>query len=295
MYVRNEDQAAPARAAELRNLIERERNADNPSTQLLDTSHLLNLLPITKAQQSWGRKEQTEPSQRLAAPSFLRLWEIPNQNCRLLLDYDTELAFHDVVFKTFPKDSFLGDSNWSSSDELVRDRNFVRIDYAHVDRDLQSKWVLTNAGEFGYATILAEEYPPGPALWSLSDLTIELIATIKTVHAVLAQNGYLGDASFYLFANPGEGQLHQEQGKLPFLRHTEGNRQAPAIPSGAIIPKSPKSFVARDVSCFSTSNFQTRTERFDTLVADLLNQLLRDLGYAAVLAKLREYVGLIAQ
>jgi hypothetical protein len=31
----------------------------------------------------------------------------------------------------------------------------------------------------------------------------------------------------------------------------------------------------------------------DTLVADLLNQLLRDLGYGAVLAKLREYVALI--
>jgi len=44
------------------------------------------------------------------------------------------------------------------------------------------------------------------------------------------------------------------------------------------------------VSCFSPSNFQTRTERLDTLIADLLNQLLRDLGYGAVLTKLREFV-----
>jgi hypothetical protein len=107
--------------------------------------------------------------------------------------------------------------------------------------------------------------------------------------------GYLGDASFHLFANPGEGRLYQEGGKIPFMRHTSDNKQPPNIRSAEIIPKSPNSLVKRDVSCFTPSNFQTRTERLDTLVADLLNQLLRDLGYGAVLVKLREYVSLIAQ
>jgi hypothetical protein len=293
VYVRNEDEAIPARASELRNLIERERSAENLVAQYVDTSRLLNLLPITRAQQGWSRKEQPEPPQRIAAPSVLRLWIIPDQSCRVPLDYHTELAFRDLVFKTFPRDSFVEDSSWNSSEEIIRDRNFARIDYAHVERDLQSKWVLTEAGEFGYATVLAEEYPGGP-LWSLSDLTIELIAAVKTAHALFVQVGYLGDASVHLFANPGQGQLHQERGMLPFLRHTSNNRQPPAIQSREIIPKSPNSLVQRDVSCFGSSNFQTRAERLDTLAADLLNQFLRDLGYGAVLTKLREYVALIA-
>jgi Putative DNA-binding domain len=295
VYIRNEDEAVPARAPELRNLIERERNADNSSVQYIDTARLLNLLPITKAQQSWGSKDQSEPSQRIAAPSVLSLWVIPDQIWRVPLDYDTELTFRNIVFRTFPKDSFLGDSRWDSSEEMIRDRNFARIDYAHLQRDLQSKWVFTNMGEFGYATILAEDYPPGGPLWSLSDLTIELIAAVTTAHSLLTQVGYLGDASVHFFANPGQGRLHQEAGKLPFIRHTSENRQPPAIQSREVVPKSPNSLVQRDVSCFSPSNFQTRTERLDTLIADLLNQLLRGLGYGAVLTKLREYVASIAR
>lgn len=79
VYVRNEDEAVPARASELRNLIERQRSAENSSAQYIDTGRLLNLLPITKAQQSWGRKEQPEPPQRIAAPSVLRLGSFPRR------------------------------------------------------------------------------------------------------------------------------------------------------------------------------------------------------------------------
>ena len=294
VYVRNEDQAIPARAAELRNLIQRERDAENSSARFLDQSRLINLLPITKDQKADESEGQSGSSQRIAAASFVRLWVIPDQTCNVALDYDTELTFRDIVFKTFPPDSFLEDSTWDSSEEMVRDRSFVRIDYAHVQRDLESKWALTSNMEFGYATLLAEDYPPGGPLWSLSDLTIELLAAIRTAHLLLAKLGYLGDASVYLSADPASGRLYEELGALPFIRHTSGNRQPPAIRWRAIVPKPPSSSVKREVNCFVPSNFYTRTEQLETLVADLLNQLLRDLGYGAVLGKLREYVVLIA-
>ena len=295
VYVRNEDQAIPARAAELRNLIQRERDAENSAARYLDQSRLVNLLPITKARKADGGEGEPAPSQRIAAPSFVRLWVIPERTCRVALDYDAELTFRDLVFKTFPQDSFLGDSTWDSSEEMVRDRGFVRIDYAHVQRDLQSKWVLTDHAEFGYATLLAEEYPPGGPLWSLSDLAIELLAALKTAHLLLAKLGYLGDTAVYVSADPGGGELYQERGELPFIRHTSGNRQSPAVRWTEIVPKPPSSSAKREVSCFVTSNFHTRTEKLDSLVADLLNQLLRDLGYGAALRKLSEYIALIAQ
>lgn len=295
VYVRNEDQAIPARAAELRNLIQRERDAENSSTRYLDQGRLMNLLPITKARKSDENEGKSGPSQRIASPSFVRLWVIPDLTCSVALDYDTELTFRDIIFKTFPPDSFLEDSTWDSTEEMVRDRSFVRIDYAHVQRDLQSKWALTSSAEFGYATPLAEDYPPGGPLWSLSDLTIEVLAAVRTAHTLLAKLGYLGDASVYLSADPGGGQLYEERGGLPFIRHTSCNRQPPAMRWTAIVPKPPGSSVKREVSCFVPSNFSSRTERLETLVADLLNQLLRDLGYGAVLGKLREYVTLIAQ
>jgi Putative DNA-binding domain len=293
VYIRNEDQAIPARAAELRNLIQRERDAENSSAQYIDQSRLVNLLPVTKARKADGVERQPGPPQRIAATSFLRVWVIPDQTCNVALDYDTELTFRDIVSKTFPQDSFLEDSNCDWSEEIIRDRSFVRIDYAHVQRDLESKWALTSHGEFGYATLMAEDYPPSGPIWSLSDVTIELIAAVRTAHKLLAKTGYLGEASLYVSADPGSGQLYKEQGGLPFIRHTSDNRQPPAIRWSEIVPKPPSSSAKREVSCFVPSNFHTRTERLDTLVADLLNQLLRDLGYGAVLTKLREYVALI--
>jgi hypothetical protein len=295
VYVRNEDESIPARAAELRNLIQRERNAEDGSAQIIDQSRLLNLLPITKAQKVAAAEGQAVTQQRIAASSFFRLWVIPDQTCNFSLDYDSELTFRDLIFRTFPSDSFLEDSTWDSSEEMIRERNYVRIDYAHLQRDLQSKWVLTSNGEFGYGTLLAEDYPPGGPIWSLSDLTIELVAAVKTVHALLSKIGYLGEASFYISANPGDGQLYQQRGELPFVRHTSGNRRPPTTRWTEIVPKSPRSSAKREVTCFAPSNFQTRTEKLDMLVSDLLNQLLRDLGYGAVLVKLREYVASIAQ
>lgn len=295
VYVRNEDQAIPARAAELRNLIVRERDAESSSAKHINYGQLVSLLPVSRARNVDGVEGQAGPPQRIAADSVLRVWIVPDQTCRVALDYDTELTFRDIVFKTFPPDSFLEDMEWNSSEEMIRDRNFVRIDYVHVQRDLESKWVLTSDGGFGYATLLAEDFPPGGPLWSLSDLTLELIAATRTAHALLAKIGYLGEAHLYLSANPGSGQLHLERGALPFIRHCSGRRSAPAIPWADIVPKLPSRSAMRGATCAVPSNFHTRTEELAALVADLLNQFLRDLGYGAVLAKLREYAAMIAE
>jgi len=294
VYVRNEDQAIPARAAELRNLIVREREAESSSSNYIDQSRIMNLLPITKAQQLGAVEGQAGPSQRIAADSVLRVWIIPDQTCRVALDYDTELTFRDIVFNTFPKDSFLEDCTWDSSEEMIRDRTCVRIDYTHVQRDLQSKWVLTSNGEFGFATLLAEDFSPGGPLWSLSDLTAELIAATKAAHVFLTKIGYLGEAHLLVSANPGNGQLHLERGMLPFIRHCSGRRPPPSIPWAEIVPKPQSHSANREVTCGVPSNFHTRTEELAVLIADLLNQFLRDLGYGAVLAKLRKYTAMIA-
>lgn len=233
-------------------------------------------------------------NQRMAADSVLRVWIVPDQTCRVPLDYDTELTFRDTVFKRFPRDSFAEDLDWTSSEEINRDSTFVRINYAHVQRDLQSKWAFTSSGEFGYATVLSEEFPPLGTLWSLSDFTIQLIAAIRSAHALLANVGYLGEAHLYVSANPGDGELFVERGALPFIRHSSARPFPPAVSWREIVPKPPAQTAKRSVLSIVPSNFHSRTEAIHTLVADLLNQFLRDLGYGAVLSKLREYAASIA-
>ena len=294
VYVRNEDQAIPARAAELRSLIIRERESERGAPQFVDQNRVLQLLPITKARKPDAG--QAESPTRIAADSVLRVWIVPEQTCRLSLDYNTDLTFRDIVFKAFPTDSFVEDSTWSSSEVMIRDRTFVRIDYAHLHRDLESKWVFTNAGEFGYATVLSVDVPPGPQLWSLSDLTVELIASIKAAHAILTNIGYLGEAQIYVSATPGDGELLVERGTLTFLRHCSGRQTSKPSPLWQeVVPKPPKEQTNRGAAASVSSNFHTRTEAVAVLVADLLNQVLRDLGCGAVLAQLRKYVEAVAR
>jgi len=178
-----------------------------------------------------------------------------------------------VVFKTFPADSFAEDMNWTSDEQMVRDSTFVRIDYAHVDRDLQAKWAFTNNGEFGYATVLSEAFPPGGPLWSLSGFTAELVAAIGSAHALFGNIGYLGEAYVHVSANPGDGELYVERGKLPFIRHCSGRRTPPQVAWSQIVPKPPLEPTKRWVNSMAPSNFNSRTASIGELSWNILQPI----------------------
>ena len=102
VYVRNEDQAIPAAASELRNLIQRERDHENSQQLGFDQNRLQNLLTITKAHRTSNDGGNLLPrQQRVIAPSVFRLWAIPNHMHEVLLDYETERDFCDLTKQTF--------------------------------------------------------------------------------------------------------------------------------------------------------------------------------------------------
>jgi hypothetical protein len=244
------------------------------------------LLPITKLKKA--EPGQPISNDRIAADSSFRVWITPEQKCNLSLDYYTELNFRDTVFKVFPKDSFAADMPWTSDEKTVRGKALYRIDYIHVQRDIESKWLFTSAGEFGYATALCVDVPPGKPLWSLADLTAELIASVRAAHTLLAQSGYFAEAQIDVSADFGEGELYLERGTLESLRHRNpGMKPGPGWTQ--IVPRARPLKLKIFASASASSNFYTRTEAMSGLVADLLNQILRDLGYGANLVQLREH------
>lgn len=176
-----------------------------------------------------------------------------------------------------------------------RDQYFVRRVFTHLNRDIEFKWALTDSAQFGFATLLSDDPPRGRSLWSLSDLTIELVAALKTAHQLFVRLKYLGDASIIFFASLGDSSVCVLHDKLPYIRHTSGNRQPPSVSWRDIVPSPPESCTKREVNSYSHSTFHTRTEGLDTLVAYLLNQFLRGLGYGASFTKLREYVAIVTQ
>jgi hypothetical protein len=80
------------------------------------------------------------------ADSVLRISIVPEQRNAFTLDYNIETLFESIVWKTFPQDSFPEDQSWDSSEEFLRKNAFFRIDHKHLDRGIESKWLITNLG-----------------------------------------------------------------------------------------------------------------------------------------------------
>jgi hypothetical protein len=291
VYVRNEDQAIPAPAAELRSLIVRERESlSSIRANQQSTAVVFGLLPIFKPRPNnpaLSASEEFRP-----ADSVLRVSIVPEQRENISLDYNIEETFRGAVSKVFPKDSLAEDQMWSTDGAHERKKSYFRIDGVHVDRGIESKWLLTNERDFGFATLFSIPVQPEPLrLWSLPDLAAELIASIRAAHFMFTHTGYLGEARIDVSMSPATSQLLAERGMLPFLRHADLR----CNPWPIVIPQLSQQRQAREpVGASVDSNFHTRTEGISPLVADLLNQLLRDLSYGADLNQLRQYVQILA-
>jgi hypothetical protein len=286
VYVRNEDQAIPARAAELRSLIDRERDKQDLSIAAKAAADLvLGLLPVDQAEKDI---DIGSPAQRRTAASILRLAIVPEQRDRFSLDRNVERTFGQVVRGVFPPYSFRGDfAPWDSLDPVRRRNAYFRIDYTHLQRDIEAKWLFTNSGDFGYATLFSLDGPQNKkAIWSLLDLTAVLVASVRSAHSMLTYKGYLGAAQIDVFVEPAVCELYIENGMLPTLRHA--SIQVSAWPS--TILTFPAEQPNRTVRARASSTFHSRTEGVAQLVAELLNQVLRELEYGTDLAELEQYI-----
>jgi len=285
IYIRNEDQAIPAPAAELQNLIRRERDVDPlAATQALADFIFPNLLPITKSASSAAGG--TAGPVRTAADAF-KIAIIPERVSRFPLDRSIEKTFRNIVFNTFPTFSFAGDySTWNSSEVPVRRGDFYRIDYRHIERDIERKWLFTRAGAVGYASLLPLPMSAERSIWSLPDLAIELVASIRAAHEFLAHLGYLGTVQLRASMNPGSSDLYMERGTLPILRYNS----VPAEPWPAAMLAIPNKRENRWVTFGMSLSFHTRTEGLSLAAADLLNDVLRELEYGAELLQLERYM-----
>jgi hypothetical protein len=287
VYIRNEDQAIPARAAELQSLITRERS--NPtSSALMQTASeaVIELLPIYRPRPRNPALSASEMP--VHESSVLKISIVPEQRSTFALDYHTERLFEDIVGKTFPQDSFRGDQNWDSDRKLVRKNAYFRIDDKHLGRGVESKWLITNSRDFGYATQFSVDIGNTKRIWSLPDLALQLASSIRTSHNMLEKTGYLGEARVEIWVAPVNSELCIESGTMPFVRYVSGTR----IPWPLVIPAMPNEPSYQGGAFFKavvSTNFNTRTEELSATVADLLNQVLRDMHYGADLTQLKQY------
>lgn len=280
VYVRNADQAIPAPAAELQSLIAKQIRNTAPSDLGDETTSGLNqLLFLSEV----GGEPNLGLHGKFYNDSLLIVTVVPTFPTRAPLDWNTEARFQAAIRTAFPTWSFEGDQTWSSDNLFSRSSKYYETNLIHMERGLQSKWVLTNTGAFGFTTYFSNRVEPPPNLWSLPDLAYELVSCLKCADAIFRDKNYFGDADVRVWIRPGDSVLFTQGDLAPFIRYCSGK----ALPWRFPYRPARKLDGLRSIFASASCNFSTRTSEVGGLVAGLLNDVLREQTYPCDITELK--------
>jgi len=283
VYIRNQDQAIPAPAAELRALIERERFDTERGQFSVDPFSLLPAdFKITRAREAGTVQERMR--NRIDSQSFMRVVIRPSKTLAVSLDYSFEEHFKGVVaahFSQFQEAVFGGVATESDS----RSGNaYLYKTYRH-DLDHEAKWAILSSGVIGFGCSIGI---PAPRLsWSLPDVAANIATTLSLANAVLTAQGFYGEIDVYVNVEPGGGVLLKEGAGFASLQREDYFPR----PWPIVIPQYTERPVHLKGSIGERLDFNQRFNNSKEVLARILNQLLRDMGFAADLVALRQALG----
>lgn len=292
VYVRNEDEARPADAAQLRGLIDREKEMQAvPDRASQREPMLLTALVVNRGYQDEDPQTWCY-SVRTASDTYVKLALIPAESVPVELERRHELQLADLVARTYPRVWDVVRRNVANQ-AGARSVDFYEYFWYHKALDYEGRWRITDAGDIAHATQMKCNWPDGKAKWSVVDLAIHMILFIK-----------LGVQWWDLIGYFGEGQIgvHLSVHNLDLARSNDGtfmrgfdprHQSGPVktISSDAILASSrphPSASARLKLNYFSANTHLVRT------TTSLLNSLLRSLGHAAVWERLEEGVRLLA-
>jgi hypothetical protein len=275
VYIRNEDQAIPAPAAELRALIDRERNYRMGATPGAEPfSGLPAGFKITRPNPNFLTINPPR-AQRLEAQSFMRIVVQPSHQLVIDMDYQQEERFKSFVAARF-KEQLLPLEHGLASQEESRSAEYYLRDVLRGSPDIHALWLLTGSGRVGFATTLGIVVGSRPA-WSVPDAAANIVSTLGVANDVLAASGYFGPVRMDVEVVPAGAVIMREGQGFPALIRKDVYKAAwPAVIPNYVEVPSHRSGIASIVFNFSARSGDSRSE-----VAEVLNRILCDLGFAA--------------
>ncbi len=305
VYVRNVDESRPARAAELRALI------DQRSVSAEVGSDWPNRL-FEWQQFGVSQKQVTQPdTTRIKSPTYLRVVVLPLAQSPLILDQALEAEFQRIVCVRYPGMSGFVPLSAPIERDEDRGRDWYEQRWLHMNLDYERRWRVNSRGEFGFVS--QTKYPVGAYgdYWSLCDIALGLISTLVATKSWWEASDYFGDARLIAWLDVGGLKLHSlkeyPRGFAP-LFYNRGKWPErgdwPLKPDN--IPEYPFSEIDMtlppDVLSLSNAqsngsavaqvdlNYASLKEELPEIVALVLNQFIRHLKHAANLKRLRQEV-----
>jgi len=280
VYIRNQDQAIPAPVAELRALIDREQSDAKGSQMSVDPfSPLPADFKITRARDAGTIQERMR--NRTDAQSFMKIVIWPSKTLAVSLDYSFEEHFKNLVASNFTKfqEAVFGGVATESD---FRSRNAYLYKIYHHSLDHEAKWAILSSSVIGFACSIGI---PLPRLsWSLPDVAANIATTLALGNSLLTAEGFYGEIDIFVNVEPGGGVILTEGPGFTSLQRKDYYPH----PWPIVIPQYKESPVHLKGSIGERLDFSQRFNNSKDPLARMLNQLLRDMGYAADLKALRQ-------
>ena len=290
VYIRNEDEARPANAAQLRALIERERVAPANAVHLVDRASVIRDALNLRCKYKDPSSDRWFLSASESVPTFLKLELIPSQPFQWPLDQSREEFFRRLVLRCFPRLAETQGGVATSTES--RGADYYQYVWYHKSIDYEGRWHITEEGEIGMGTAMESSTLAGE--WSIVDLALHVIAFAQMSLIWWRTNGYFGDGRVFAQLNVNHLQVAQTSAGGSFNHLV--NLKYPRLRSATL----PSQSVLLGTSIRTSANAEiawdyfAATDSLPRLVALLMNQLLRGLGHSAdwhsLEASLRELV-----
>jgi hypothetical protein len=303
VYVRNADESRPAQAAELRALIE--QRSGSAEAGAVSPSRLAEWHDFTieeKPSSQFGTK-------RMASGTYFKAVVLPLGQSPLILDQALETEFKRIVCVHYPGViDFVRSAPVIEFDE-DRDRDWYELRWLHRGLDFERCWRVNSLGELGFATQAKYSLAGYGLYWSLCDIALGLISTLRATKSWWEASNHFGEARLIAWLGVCGLKIYRlekyPRGFAP-LFYNRGNwpekNEWPLKPIN--LPEYPFSetdmTLAQDVLSLSNAdsggnavaqidlNYSSLNEELPEVVALVLNQFIRSLKHAANLKRLRE-------
>lgn len=280
IYVRVEDQSAPAGASQIRALLIRKRQDANPGS---DTAQRVQQIQERLTISTYSAGARTN----LTSQTFFKIVVCPYNAAPLRLDLATEGVFGRLVGKKNPGLEHLAQQSPGAKVEFDRWRDWFWVRLEVPQHRYERRWELTNRGDIGFAT--QTQWPlDGGDVWSLYDVTADLALVLALAREFSQHTGYYGN--FQLQADLRTGGLRFEPGLGafdPLFYKLAGSSPGFSLDSRAIqlvgkLRNTAQVEIDLDYTGLGESLSQT--------VTTVVNQLLRCFGHTADFVKLQQAI-----
>jgi hypothetical protein len=283
VWFRNVDQTISADAAQLRMMIDREKQSFTGKQASLRSraDATLDAMAIGRAYQ--GDRNTWPMSNHSSSETFFKLAIYPTEEHQRLLDVSSERKFLQLVQSHYRRiSSLLGRNPPVAFDAVNRSDDFYEYRWYHKSLQYEARWRITERLEVAHATQVREGEDN---YWSLLDTVAYAILMILISSKWWESLKYFGAG--VLTAHLSVPQLSLAQGASGQFVKVFGPGKGDHLLGPEVLDEHPQRVAARGAV---SMNFAEMRNDIPDLVARLMNTLLRSLGHGVSYAEFRKDV-----